>query len=190
MSEEKDSLKSRGADKEVEKPLNDDGTQVQLSEIDQLRQELESAKNETLYLRAEFDNFRKNAIKERSDLLKFGSERFVRELLDVMDTFEMALSSEVNQDNYTSFVKGIELTASNLQGLLTKFSVEAIDPKGEMFDPQNHEALGQEPSDQVAPGTITQVFKKAYKMHDKLIRPAQVVVAAQVEANASKKESH
>lgn len=159
-----------------------------LSELEQLRKDLINAKNETLYLRAEFDNFRKNSIKERSDLLKYGSERFVRELLDVLDTFEMALATEVNPENFSSFVKGVELTANNLQSLLQKFNVEAVNPKGLPFDPQMHEALGQEPSSEVEPGTITQVFKKAYKMHDKLIRPAQVVVATSKESSDSSEE--
>lgn len=145
----------------------------------ELQQELEQAKNDLLYLRAEFDNFRKNSIKERSDLLKFGPERMARELLDVIDTFELALSSEVNAENIDSFIKGMEMTSTNLKSTLSKFGIQEMNPLGENFDPSLHEALSSEPTDQYEPGKVCRVFKKAYKMHDRLLRPAQVVVATE-----------
>ncbi|MCB0411637.1 MAG: nucleotide exchange factor GrpE [Bdellovibrionales bacterium] len=141
------------------------------------RSELEKAKSDFLYLRAEFDNYRKNAIRERSEMLKYGGERLARELLDVLDTFDLATQSEVTPENLESFVTGIDLTKSNLKNLLSRFGVHEVSSLGEAFDPTVHEALGSEATDEIEAGHISKVFKKAYKLHDRLLRPAQVMVA-------------
>ncbi len=143
-----------------------------------LGEELAKAKKDYLYLLAEFDNYRRNAVKERSDLLKFGSERFVREFLNVYDNFERALETEVTEENFTSFRDGIGLIQAEMKSLLLRFAVEEVDSIGKPFDPSKHEALGSEPNAELPAGHIARVFKKAYKMHDKLIRPAQVTVTA------------
>lgn len=144
-------------------------------DVEALKTELQKAKNDYLYLLAEFDNFRKNAIKERSELTKFGSERLVREFLNVFDNFERALTVETK--DLKSFRDGIEMIAGELKALLKKFGVEEIKAEGEPFDPTKHEALSSEPRDDMPAGHVARVFKKAYKMHDKLIRPAQVTVS-------------
>ena len=140
-------------------------------------EELEKLKKDYLYLRADFDNFKKAAIKERSELIKFGSERLVMELLSVVDNFDKALETQLTSDNIEGFRKGIEMIWVDLTSSLSKFGVVPIDVKGNAFDPTMHEALSTEPTTEVPEGHISQVFKKAYKMHDKVIRPAQVVIA-------------
>lgn len=147
-----------------------------------LEEDLGKMKNEYLYLRAEFDNFRKNSIKERSQLIRYGGEPILRELLDVVDNFERALSLEVSAETLESFRKGVDMTAHELKSLLQKFGVQEQDPTGQPFDPALHEALSSEPTDQMPPGHVCKVFRKAYLLHDKLIRPAQVVVAREAEA--------
>lgn len=144
--------------------------------------EIDKYKNEYLYLRAEFENFRRNSIKERSDLLKFGGERIIRELLDVVDNFERALDVKVTPENLDTFTKGIQLTSNELKNLLSKNQVVEIPTEGVPFDPSVHEALSSEATDQVEPGFVFRVFKKAYKLHDKVLRPAQVVVAKKIDA--------
>lgn len=143
--------------------------------------ELQKAKNDYLYLLAEFDNYRKNAIKERSELVKFGSERLVREFLGLLDNFDRALEAADAEENSTALYSGVKMMASDLRALLQRFGVEEVQSEGEKFDPSFHEALSSEPRDDVEPGRVVRVFKKAYKMHDKLLRPAQVVVSAAVE---------
>ncbi len=150
-------------------------------EIKKLQEQAEKYKNEGLYLRAEFDNYRRNMIKERSDLLKFGSERLVKDLLSVLDNFERALEAKISADNMASFKQGIELTAADLKNLLQKHGVTEMPTLGENFDPALHEALSSEPTDKMIPGKVFRVFQKAYKLHDKLIRPAQVVVAKKID---------
>ncbi len=149
----------------------------------ELQSELEKVKKDYLYLRADFDNFKKSAIKERSDLIKYGSERLIMELLNVLDNFDKALETELTSDNIESFRKGIEMIWVDLTSSLSKFGVTPVDVKGKPFDPTLHEALSTEPTTETPEGHITQVFKKAYKMHDKIIRPAQVVVATKPAEN-------
>lgn len=156
-------------------PPSDSNGSASAEDVDALKAELQKAKNDYLYLLAEFDNFRKNAIKERSELTKFGSERLVREFLDVFDNFERALSAEAKESK--NFRDGVEMIAGELKALLKKFGVEEIKAEGEPFDPTKHEALSSEPREDMPSGHVARVFKKAYKMHDKLIRPAQVTVS-------------
>ncbi len=142
-----------------------------------LRDELMRAKNEYLYLRAEFDNYRRQATKERADLIRFAGERLAKDLLETLDIFDSALENEVNEETYKNFVSGIQLTAQQLRSTLTKHQIHEVPSLGAAFDPTLHEALGAEPSDSVQSGHITRVFKKAYKFHDKVLRPGQVIVA-------------
>lgn len=151
------------------------------SEIQKLQEQAEKFKNDFLYLRAEFENYKRNAIKERSELLKYGGERLVRDLLEVVDNFERALSVQVSSENFNTFKQGVEMTAQELRNLLNRHNVTEVPAHGAPFDPMVHEALSSEASDQVAPGYVLRVFKKPYKLHDKLIRPGQVVVAKKPE---------
>ncbi len=159
-----------------------DGTGAQVNEAP--NEELEKIKKDYLYLRADFDNFKKAAIRERSELVKYGAERVVVDLLDLLDNFDRALALELTPENMGSFKEGLALTRGAFQKMLSKFGVTAVESLGQPFDPNMHEALSSEETDNLAPGHITQEFKKAYKLHDKLIRPAQVVVAKEI----SKKE--
>lgn len=137
--------------------------------------ELEKLKNDYLYLAADFDNYRKNAIKERSELVKFGAERFIREFLGVVDNFERALESGADPEK---FREGIQMIHSEVKTMLQRFGVQEVPAEGLAFDPAQHEALSSEPSQSIPPGFVSRVFKKAYKLHDRLLRPAQVVVAS------------
>lgn len=155
----------------------------QSTEVDDLKAQVEKYKNDYLYLRAEFDNYRRNVIKERSDLLKYGSERLVIEILDVLDNFERALEIKATPENLATYTKGIEMTQQELKSALQKFGVSEVPAQGEPFNPAVHEALSSEETDQVQPGFICRVFKKPYKLHDKVIRPGQVIVAKEPVTN-------
>nr|BFD68949.1 hypothetical protein HAGR004_39710 [Bdellovibrio sp. HAGR004] len=151
------------------------------SEIQKLQEQAEKFKNDFLYMRAEFENYKRNAIKERSEMMKYGGERLVRDLLEVVDNFERALSVNINAENFLTFKQGVEMTAQELRSLLQRHNVTEIPAQGVPFDPAVHDALSSEATDQVAPGHILRVFKKPYKLHDKVIRPGQVVVAKKPE---------
>ncbi len=137
----------------------------------------EKLKSEYLYLRADFDNYKKHVIKERADLLKYGSERLLVELLGVLDNFERALETKVSPENLETYSKGVSMTAAELRSTLQRHGIQETPCLGVQFDPMTHEALGSEHSSEYANGHISRVFKKPYKLHDKLIRPGQVVVS-------------
>lgn len=147
------------------------------SEIQKIQEQAEKYKNDYLYLRAEFENYKKHAIKERSDLIKFGAERMAKDLLGVLDNFERALSVQVTAENFNVLKQGVEMTAQELKNLLSKHGITEVKSEGVAFDPSHHEALSSEVTTAVPPGHIARVFQKAYRLHDKLIRPAQVIVA-------------
>ncbi len=142
-----------------------------------LADQLTKVRSEFLYLYAEFENYKKNAIKERSDLRKYGSERLIVDLLNVLDIFETALSLEQTPENIAAFRKGIELTGQELRTTLQKHGVEEQPAIGSAFNPTMHEALSSEETSEFPEGHISRVFKKPYKLHDRVVRPGQVIVA-------------
>ncbi|MFN7728803.1 MAG: nucleotide exchange factor GrpE [Bdellovibrio sp.] len=147
------------------------------SSVNDALAQAEKFKNDYLYLRAEFDNYKRHAIKERADLLKYGAERVLIDVLGVLDNFERALETKATPENLPQYVKGVELTANELRTALTKFGVTEVPALGQNFDPALHEALSSEETAHYQPGQVSRVFKKPYRLHDKLIRPGQVVVA-------------
>ncbi len=134
-------------------------------------------KNDFLYLKAEFENYKRNALKERSDLLKFGAERMARDVLEVMDNFERALQVKLTPESIQTFKVGVEMTAKELKEVLTKHGVQEVPSEGQPFNPAHHEAISSEATTTVPNGHVARVFKKPYKLHDKVIRTGQVVVA-------------
>lgn len=147
--------------------------------IELAQEEAAKWKNDFLYLKAEFENYKRNAIKERSDLLKFGAERVSRDILDVVDNFERALQTKLSTETLQTFKVGIEMTAKELKDVLAKHGVAEIPSEGQAFNPAHHEAISSEPTATVPAGHVARVFKKPYKLHDKVIRMGQVVVATQ-----------
>lgn len=150
---------------------------AKLDPLAELQQQVEKWKNDYLYLRAEFETYKRNAIKERSEISKYGSERLVSDILTVADNFDRALATKLTPETIEVYSQGVKMTASELKSVLSKFGVNEIKCEGLAFDPNLHEALGAEESDTVAEGHILRVFRSAYKLHDRVIRPAQVIVA-------------
>jgi molecular chaperone GrpE len=128
-----------------------------------------------LYLYADFENFKKRAVKERSDLVKFGWESVARELLQVLDNFDRAIAhAPANADK--TFLDGIRMVQGQFQSALEKQGVQPIKTEGESFDPHLHEAVDQAPSDQPA-GTILKEETRGYTLHGRLLRPSRVIVS-------------
>ncbi|MCB0407021.1 MAG: nucleotide exchange factor GrpE, partial [Bdellovibrionales bacterium] len=178
-------MSSRDEQNEEVENINDESVNTEESSASEnsVEDQLTKLKSEYLYLRAEFDNYRKNTIKERSQLIRYGAEPLLRELLTVLDNFDLALGTKIDSENIVSFKQGMEMTAKEFRSVLTKFGLKEEDPTGEPFDPNKHEALSSEPTSKVESGHIVSVFKKAYLLHDKLIRPAQVTVAREPDSS-------
>jgi len=132
------------------------------------------------YLRAaaELENVRKRASRDVENARKFALERFGKELLTVRDTLEMGLAVA---DNATveSLIEGKNATLKLLTSVMSQFGIEEIDPVGEPFDPECHEAISVQPSDSVEPGSVVTVVQKGYSLNGRLLRPAMVIVAAE-----------
>jgi molecular chaperone GrpE len=127
-----------------------------------------------LRARAEADNIRKRSQTEIANAHKFAVENFTTELLAVKDSLEAALASETG--TVESLRSGVELTLRQLQSVFEKFSVKEIDPTGQKFDPHRHQAISTLESD-AEPNTVVQVLQKGYLLHDRVVRPALVIVA-------------
>lgn len=130
-----------------------------------------------LRMAADFENHRKRVARERNDLLKYGHEALLLELLPVKDDLELALKSAEESHHPEALLEGVKLILGKFTSSLQKFGVQAIPAKGEKFNPQFHEALSQFTTDQYPDESVMEEFKKGYTYYDRLLRPSQVVVA-------------
>lgn len=125
---------------------------------------------------AELDNVRRRMEREVANAHKYGMEKLISALLPVVDSIEQALQlADKNTD--ASMHEGLELTMKLFLDVLQKFDVEQIDPQGAVFDPQQHEAMSIQEVPGTAPNTVIAVFQKGYKLNDRVIRPARVIVS-------------
>ena len=136
--------------------------------------ELEDTKNTFQRTLAEYDNYRKRTTKEKADNYNAGRTDAVKAILPMLDTLEMALAAPCSDENYK---KGIELTYTTAMNSLKNMGVEQIDALNQPFDPNFHNAVMQQETESVEPGIVVNVFQKGYKMGDKIIREATVVVS-------------
>ncbi len=139
----------------------------------------EAAKYRDLALRgqAEFDNYRKRAAREKEDAIRFANSRLFESLLPILDNFELGLAAARNDAQGSSILMGLDMVFKQTQDFLTDFGVVAIESVGQKFDPNLHEALAQEPSADVAEGVVLRQIRKGYKLRDRLLRPANVVIS-------------
>jgi molecular chaperone GrpE len=126
---------------------------------------------------ADFANYKKRESAERAEFLKFASEPLALDILNAMDSFDMAKNSSAWEKAEDSFKKGIELIYSQLVSALEKNNIKADDPKGQDFDPMNHLAISMvDVGDEKQDGVVVEVLQKGYKIYDKVLRPAKVKV--------------
>jgi molecular chaperone GrpE len=123
---------------------------------------------------ADFDNFRKRAVRERADTVAFANERLVKELLPILDDLERALVAAHDHEE-AKLIEGVQLVHRSLETLLQREGLKEIETEGQ-FDPHVHEALLSQPSEQDE-GAVIDVLQKGYKLGDRVLRPARVVVA-------------
>lgn len=157
-------------------PKDDSEADVAASSEGNASSELEDMKKKFLYLRADFENYKKQAFKERSDLVKYGAEPILREFLGILDNLERAAEVELSDTSIEKYKSGVDLIVGQFRKSLERFGVEEVKSEGQEFDPAIHEAIGADANPNEKANVITQVLKKAYKLHGKLIRPAQVLV--------------
>lgn len=138
-----------------------------------------SHQSDVLRLHADMQNLRRRAEQDVEKAHKYGQERLVSELLPVMDNLERALQVAGEQENelLSALRQGVELTLKSFVGCLNKFNVQAVDPVGEPFDPQFHQAMGMQESTTAEPDTVIAVMQKGYTLNGRVLRPAMVMVS-------------
>lgn len=146
-------------------------------EIQRVQGEAAEASDRALRVLAEFDNFRRRSHREREAAASLGASDVLRELLDVADNFDRAME-HAGDDVPAPFLEGMQLVARGLHDLLDRRGVERMDAEGQPFDPERHEALTRQPSEDVPPNTVVQVVQAGYLVGDRVLRPAKVIVSA------------
>jgi molecular chaperone GrpE len=143
-----------------------------------LQEQLNAANDQLLRSQAEIQNIRRRAERDVENAHKFGLEKFANQLLPVVDNLQRALDAiDTNDESQKAIYEGIDLTLKSFLDVLAQFKIEAIDPSGEPFDADYHQAVSMVPNPDVEPNTVLEVFQKGYKLNGRLMRPAMVVVS-------------
>ena len=157
-----------------------------VDEMSRLQEQLEAAetaagmaRDEILRVQAEMQNLRRRTEQDIEKAHKFGQEKFSTELLAVMDNLERsAAAAEASEDEAVQAIKeGVELTLKGFMDCFKRFNIEAVDPLGEPFDPQLHQAMSIQESPDAEPNSVIAVMQKGYTLHGRVIRPAMVMVS-------------
>lgn len=154
--------------------------------VEQVLADLAEAKDHVLRTQAEMQNLRRRMERDVENAHKYALEKFVGELLPVVDNLERAISAiDVSNEEFKAVGEGIELTLKSFLDVLGRFKVDTLDPKGEAFDPELHQAMSILEMQEVKPNTVVDVFQKGYTLNGRLVRPAMVVVSKAATAQAN-----
>jgi len=146
--------------------------------LQQAEANLEEAQEQILRLKAEMENLRRRSAREVENAHKYALERFVQELLPVIDSLEMGRDAVMAEGaTLEKLQEGTDLTLKMLLSTIDKFGIKAVHPEGEPFDPELHQAMSMQESAKHAPNTVMNVMQKGYLLNDRLVRPAMVVVS-------------
>jgi len=145
---------------------------------DILKAELAAANDRNLRLMAEFDNFRRRSAKEQLEIIETANGKLLEKLSEVLDNFERAFAAENKAKDLETFEKGMQMIHDQFAKVLTDAGLEQLDPTGEEFDPNCHEALMQQPSEDIPENHVVTVFMKGYKLKNKILKPAKVIVSS------------
>ncbi len=147
------------------------------SEGTDLQKEIEALKASELRIRADFDNFRRRTNEENAQRIKFASQSVIEKLIPLIDNFERALQVNATSEDAKQIQSGVDMIYRQLLDVLNSEQVEVIEAVGQPFDPNFHQAVMQEPSDEFESGIVTMELQKGYTMHGRVIRPSMVKVA-------------
>jgi molecular chaperone GrpE len=159
----------RGFDAEVPAPPAD--------ELQELRRQLSDAQDRYLRGQAELENTRKRMRREMDDERRYAELRLLEDLLPVIDNMERAIEAAEKNADAASLLSGIKMVSQQLNGVLERHHLKPIKPEREPFDPAVHQAIMQQPSEEHPDNTVVAVGQTGYKLHDRVVRPAQVVVS-------------
>lgn len=162
----------------VEELSVEDALQASLiAELAAAKTEVSELKDQMLRVQADAQNVRRRAEADVEKAHKFGQEKFSRELLSVLDNLERALAASPEDEATKSLRDGVEMTLQGFTSTLGKFNVAVIDPQGETFNPEYHQAMAMQENADFPPNTVMAVMQKGYSLHGRLLRPAMVMVS-------------
>lgn len=171
-------------DIEIQDDTSIESLAEEISRIDLLQQErdaLEMAANERLELaqrtQAEMDNLRKRTLRDIENAHKYALEKFIIDLLPVIDSLELGIQASESAADITSLREGMDLTLKKFSDSLAKFGAVVVNPEGEKFNPEKHEAVSMTKAQDVDAGTVIAVLQKGYELNGRLVRPAMVIVS-------------
>ena len=185
-SQENTSAKPQQSEVEVEEKLQADAEADQSQpleeqgdhQVEELQQKLSTLGEQLLREQAEMQNVRRRAQRDIESAHKYALEKFTTELLSVVDNLERAIDAiDEDDESQKSVAEGLELTLKSFSEVLAKYNVEAVEPQGQPFDADLHQAVSTVPNKDVEPNTVINVFQKGYTLNGRLIRPAMVVVS-------------
>jgi molecular chaperone GrpE len=157
------------------------------AKVEEKAKEAQNNLDRLMRITADFENYKKRVTRETEEFRKFANETIIKELLPVVDNLERAIeSAQEEAQAHAAILEGVTLTLDGILDVFNKFGVIQVEALGKDFDPNYHQAIQQEMSEELAPNTVTQVFQKGYVMHDRLIRPAMVVVSKAAAAEVKK----
>ena len=143
----------------------------------QLQGDLDRFRDLALRSQADFENFRKRAAREKEDAVKYANTGFLDRLIPILDNFELGLNAARGGAENSPILAGLDMVAKQLTDFLSSSGVEPVNAEGQPFDPNLHEAVAQEESAEVAEGVVIRQLRRGYKLRDRLLRPATVVVS-------------
>jgi molecular chaperone GrpE len=157
--------------------------QIEADELVQLRADVQRFRDLALRTQADLENYRKRMAREKEEAVRYANMSLLEDLLPVVDNFEFGLQAAKGSSEESSIYQGMEMVYKQIQDFLSRNNVEMIDAAGQEFDPSVHEAMGQEPSDTVEQGHVVRQIRKGYKIGNRLLRPANVMVSSGPEKN-------
>jgi molecular chaperone GrpE len=173
---EEDVDKLRAGDSHENPQGDGSGVAALQAQINRLEVELDTTRNKMLRALADYDNYRRRVTREKEDTVLYGNEKILCELLPTLDNLELALEQEMNSDG-EKIIDGIKMINQQIHQTLSKFNLESFESLNQPFDPVSHEALGEQPHNEVEAGTVVTVVKRGYRLNDRLLRPAMVIVS-------------
>jgi molecular chaperone GrpE len=147
-------------------------------ELERLQVDLNEAQTQVLRAQAELENFRKRVRREMEEERRFAAAPLLRDLLPALDNLERAVEAAGKSEGAGGFVDGVKMVVQQILQALEQHGCRRIPAQGEPFDPHVHEAIGQQPSPEHAPGIILFETRTGYQLHDRVLRPAQVMISA------------
>jgi len=153
-------------------------TSSQQGEDEGLQADLDRFRDLALRSQADFENYKKRAAREREAAIKYANSALLERLIPIVDNFELGLEAARGEGENSAVFSGMSMVLKQLMDFLTEHGVQPIDATGQTFDPNLHEAIAHEPSDEVPEGVIIRQTRRGYRMKDRLLRPSSVVVSS------------